>query len=366
MKSYQIFLSLILFFLLASLTNEQEFELGEIETIDLPVNGISKKTLSKNDILKISFNKEIGLHFIRLISLTEANITIQTNNSKLANLINIEQKSIEIKINSNEFTAQDGYVNLTVSQDNTQVEISSVVWINYDEGLNKYEIKNYSIDTEEKVENNNFIIFLDNEQDYEKFDMKFKFNDSEVKNKNATFGFICLPNKSPEYIPFAKHIKNIEIGNLTDHNISDIEFEQKIINKFPKKENRETNKPVLAFIFSVDIDKRQYFSYSINSEIINIFLIVSIVIALVFAVITFFLIRRKQSADSNSIEGAEGLLKGDKEEGEGEGKEKEEKGEKGENEKDEKEGDEKEEKEDKVINDENAEQEEKKIEAAEN
>ena len=342
MKSYQIFLSLILFFLLASLTNEQEFELGEIETIDLPVNGISKKTLSKNDILKISFNKEIGLHFIRLISLTEANITIQTTNSKLANLINIEQKSIDIKINSTEFTTQDGYVNLTVSQDNTQVEISYVVWINYDEGLNKYEIKNYSIDTEEKVENNNFIIFLD-EQDYEKFDMKFKFNDSEVKNKNATFGFICLPNKSPEYIPLAKHIKNIEIGNLTDHNISDIEFEQKIINKFPKKENRETNKPVLAFIFSVDIDKRQYFSYSINSEIINIFLIVSIVIALVFAVITFFLIRRKQSADSNSIEGAEGLLKGDKEEGE-----------------------KKEEKEDKVINDENAEQEEKKIEAAEN
>ena len=362
MKSYQIFLSLILFFLLASLTNEQEFELGEIETIDLPVNGISKKTLSKNDILKISFNKEIGLHFIRLISLTEANITIQTTNSKLANLINIEQKSIDIKINSTEFTHQDGYVNLKVSQDNTQVEISSVVWINYDEGLNKYEIKSYSIDTEEKVENNNFIIFLE-EQDYEKFDLKFKFNDSEVKNKNATFGFICLPNKSPEYIPLAKHIKNIEIGNLTDHNISDIEFEQKIINKFPKKENRETNKPVLAFIFSVDIDKRQYFSYSINSEIINIFLIVSIVIALVFAVITFFLIRRKQSADSNSIEGAEGLLKGDKEEGEGEGKEKEEKGE---NEKEEKEGDEKEEKEDKVINDENAEQEEKKIEAAEN
>ena len=364
MKSYQIFLSLILFFLLASLTNEQEFELGEIETIDLPVNGISKKTLSKNDILKISFNKEIGLHFIRLISLTEANITIQTNNSKLANLINIEQKSIEIKINSTEFSTQDGYVNLTVSQDNTQVEISSVVWINYDEGLNKYEIKNYSIDTEEKVENNNFIIFLE-EQDYEKFDLKFKFNDTDVKNKIATFGFICLPNKNLEYIPLAKHIKNIEIGNLTDHNISDIEFEQKIINKYPKKENRETNKPVLAFIFSVDIDKRQYFSYSINSEIINIFLIVSIVIALVFAVITFFLIRRKQSADSNSIEGAEGLLKGDKEEGEGEGKEKE-KEEKGENEKEEKEGDEKEEKEDKVINDENAEQEEKKIEAAEN
>ena len=362
MKSYQIFLSLILFFLLSSLTNEQEPELGESSVIYLTDNEMRVLNLSKDDNLEIHFNKKEGQHFIRLFSQNGTNIKIQSLNSKLADIINIEKQYIDINISSSEFNESNGFINMIVNQDNTHVEISSVVLQNTTEGIYAYQNKSYSIDTEEKVENNNFIIFLE-EQDYEKFDLKFKFNDSEVKNKNATFGFICLPNKSPEYIPLAKHIKNIEIGNLTDHNISDIEFEQKIINKFPKKENRETNKPVLAFIFSVDIDKRQYFSYSINSEIINIFLIVSIVIALVFAVITFFLIRRKQSADSNSIEGAEGLLKGDKEEGEGEGKEKEEKGE---NEKEEKEGDEKEEKEDKVINDENAEQEEKKIEAAEN
>ena len=254
---------------------------------------------------------------------------------------------------------------MIVNQDNTHVEISSVVLQNTTGGIYAYQNKTYSIDTEEKVESNNFVIFLDNEQDYEKFDMKFKFNEnSEAKNTIATFGFICLPNNNPEYIPLAKYMK--EIGNLTEHNITNVEFEEKIVNKFSKKDIREPYKPMLAFIFSVDVNTKQTFSYSINSEIINIFLIVSIVIALVFAVITFFLIRRKQSADSNTIEGAEGLLKGDKEEGEGEGKEKEEKGEKGENEKDEKEGDEKEEKEDKVINDENAEQEEKKIEAAEN
>ena len=366
MKSYQIFLSLILFFLLSSLTNEQEPELGESSVIYLTDNEMRVLNLSKDDNLEIHFNKKEGQHFIRLFSQNGTNIKIQSLNSKLADIINIEKQYIDINISSSEFNESNGFINMIVNQDNTHVEISSVVLQNTTGGgIYAYQNKTYSIDTEEKVESNNFVIFLDNGQDYEKFDMKFKFNDSEVKNKNATFGFICLPNKSPEYIPLAKHIKNIEIGNLTDHNISDIEFEQKIINKFPKKENRETNKPVLAFIFSVDIDKRQYFSYSINSEIINIFLIVSIVIALVFAVITFFLIRRKQSADSNSIEGAEGLLKGDKEEGEGEGKEKE-KEEKGENEKEEKEGDEKEEKEDKVINDENAEQEEKKIEAAEN
>lgn len=365
MKSYQIFLSLILFFLLSSLTNEQEPELGESSVIYLTDNEMRVLNLSKDDNLEIHFNKKEGQHFIRLFSQNGTNIKIQSLNSKLADIINIEKQYIDINISSSEFNESNGFINMIVNQDNTHVEISSVVLQNTTGGIYAYQNKTYSIDTEEKVESNNFVIFLDNEQDYEKFDMKFKFNEnSEAKNTIATFGFICLPNTNPEYIPLAKYMK--EIGNLTEHNITNVEFEEKIVNKFPKKDIREPYKPVLAFIFSVDVKTKQTFSYSINSEIINIFLIVSIVIALVFAVITFFLIRRKQSADSNSIEGAEGLLKGDKEEGEGEGKEKEEKGEKGENEKDEKEGDEKEEKEDKVINDENAEQEEKKIEAAEN
>ena len=363
MKSYQIFLSLILFFLLSSLTNEQEPELGESSVIYLTDNEMRVLNLSKDDNLEIHFNKKEGQHFIRLFSQNGTNIKIQSLNSKLADIINIEKQYIDINISSSEFTGENGYIIVTVNQDNTHVEISSVVLQNTTGGgIYAYQNKTYSIDTEEKVESNNFVIFLDNEQDYEKFDLKFKFNEnSEAKNTIATFGFICLPNNNPEYIPLAKYMK--EIGNLTEHNITNVEFEEKIVNKFPKKDIREPYKPMLAFIFSVDVNTKQTFSYSINSEIINIFLIVSIVIALVFAVITFFLIRRKQSADSNSIEGAEGLLKGDKEEGEGEGKEK---GEKGENEKEEKEGDEKEEKEDKVINDENAEQEEKKIEAAEN
>jgi flagellar basal body-associated protein FliL len=55
------------------------------------------------------------------------------------------------------------------------------------------------------------------------------------------------------------------------------------------------------------------YSFAINSEIINVFLIVSIVIALIFAIITFFLIRRKQSSESTNIEG-DNLLKGNEKE----------------------------------------------------
>ena len=56
------------------------------------------------------------------------------------------------------------------------------------------------------------------------------------------------------------------------------------------------------------------FSFTINSEIINIFLIVSIIIALIFAVITFFLIRRKQTSESVNIENQENFVTNDKKE----------------------------------------------------
>ena len=55
MKSYQIFLSLILFFLLSSLTNEQEPELGESSVIYLTDNEMRVLNLSKDDNLEIHF-----------------------------------------------------------------------------------------------------------------------------------------------------------------------------------------------------------------------------------------------------------------------------------------------------------------------
>jgi uncharacterized membrane protein len=243
---------------------------------------------------------------------------------------------------------------------NVSVEITSVLSKgDYTQDPYFYNKTNHELDTEITMSSNNFIIFLENENSTETFDMKFKFNEgNNIIGKKATYGFLYLPNENNQYLALGKHYKKLTIGNLSEHTIDKLEFELKAKHIYYKKQNQDAVKTKFAFIFSIDSDKMVgTYSFSINSEIINIFLIVSIVIALVFAVITFFLIRRKQSAESANIEGNENLLKTDK--GEGEGKE-----EKGENEKEEKE--EGEEKEDKVINEDNAEQEQKKIEAAEN
>ena len=88
---------------------------------------------------------------------------------------------------------------------------------------------------------------------------------------------------------------------------TDNEFQLIVNNSYYKgKMSKPENKNYFAFIFSIDKEDKLVGNYyfTINSEIINLFLIISIVVALVFAVITFFLIRRKQtSQESSNLEG---------------------------------------------------------------
>ena len=77
------------------------------------------------------------------------------------------------------------------------------------------------------------------------------------------------------------------------------------------KDSSNGLKNYIAFIFSINSNNGEIkeYSFTINSEIINVFLIVSIVIALIFAVITFFLIRRKQTSEMLNVEGGENFYK---------------------------------------------------------
>ena len=370
MKSYQIFLALIIFFQFSSLTYQQtQEETYIVKTIGK--NEFFNRTLLKSQTLSLNVDNEEGEYFLTILSRDESQINVENIKEGIMNVkVN---NSYKINFTPSKLNDRNKILEIKVDKDNTMIEITSVLSNNGNNGIYTYEFKNYSIDQEEEVNNNSFIIFLDDEQDYEKFDMKFKFNEDAIKEKIATFGFICLPTNETKYIAQANnYLKNGDEKdtNLTSLKINETQFESKVTNKFRKKDkdSRKKNKPFLAFIFSVEFEfKLQKYSYSINSEIINIFLIVSIVIALVFAVITFFLIRRKQSSESTSIEG-DSLLK-DSDKGENEGKDENE-GKEDNEEKDEKEekkeNEEKEEKEEKVINDDNGEEERKKIEAAEN
>ena len=365
MKSYQIFLSLIILFQLISLTYEQENEDSNL-TIDNLDNLFSVEEITEGNNISLKFIKQEGVYYVTILT-RRGKIKMFHENDEVfkfgqmdnCNVINVTSD----KINEN----QPEILNIT-AEENSTVEITSVRLKDTTKGLYVYQLIEYNIDTEIKVKNNSFVIFLND--DIEKFDMKFKFNSiNEIKDKKIYYGFLCLPTKKPEYSVYLAQGKNYieKTSNLTWKTYSNVEFEEKVINKYYKnKVSTEEKKPNLAFIFSVDSSTElNEFTFSINSEIINIFLMVSIIIALVFAVITFFLIRRKQSAESISIEETRNsLLKNDQEEGEGKGKgDNEEKG-KGDNEEKGKEGGE--EKEEKVINDENTEQEQKKIEAAEN
>ena len=155
----------------------------------------------------------------------------------------------------------------------------------------------------------------DKNEEYKQLDMKFKFNNDSILNKYITYGFILLPSDIPEFIAQGKYYTSFN-PNLTVRFMNHTEIEETIPNPYYENAISRENqfKPHFAFIFSIDSEKKiGNYSFAINSEIINVFLIVSIVIALIFAIITFFLIRRKQSSESTNIEG-DNLLKGNEKE----------------------------------------------------
>lgn len=355
MKSYQMYYALIIFQLI--------FTTLESDPIQLEQNNVFKLDLIEGKEETLIFSKTENIFHISILSLDDkiqlniSNVNPKPNNEFTIPLIT---KNTTLHFNND---INQGIITLS-SNSNVTVEITSVLLKKDEDNLkdpNYYNVTSYEVDTEKTMKHNNFIIFLDDENVTESFDMKFKFKESSsINGTKATYGFLYLRDQETNYLALGKHYKSKDIGNLSEYVFGEFEKELKITHRYYKHQNEDKVKTKFAFIFSLDSKEMiGEFSFSINSEIINVFLIVSIVIALVFAVITFFLIRRKQSAESTNIEGNENLLKGDKEEGQKE--------EKGENEKEEKEGgEEKEEKEDKIINDENAEEEQKKIDAAEN
>ena len=265
------------------------------KNITLSDNSIKTQEIKKDEKLRINFEKNGDkTYYITLLSLTKG-VNI--------NILNVEQQGIDALNNNNadlvtfkiaKNNTKDYDLEFTVSAD-TKIEVTCVA------ALNTYEYQKieYNVDQEIKVEKNNFIIFLtDSDEEYEKFDMKFNFKD-DIKGRTVHYGFLFLPTNSLEYIALGKHYEGLD-NTKFDESAKEIT----VNNKFYEK-GKDNLKKHFAFIFSIDAEDKKIdeYSFTINSEIINAFLIVSIVIALVFAVITFFLIRRKQSSESTTIEG---------------------------------------------------------------
>ena len=280
----KIFLLLIISFQVAIPSEEEELSLER--------NCLKKKSIKKNEILKLIFPGS-GTYYVTILSSNNKKINI--TNPTTFNLIDLKNNYTDLitfKLDLNVENPEP--IELTVQED-ADIEVTCVAKSDYTE----YEKIDYNIDQEIPVKKNNFVIFLtDSDEDYEKFDMKFNFKD-DIKEKTVHYGFICLPTDSLEYIALGK-----QYSDLKDTKFDESAKEITVDNPYYEKDKDKLKKH-FAFIFSIDTETEKIgeYSFTINSEIINAFLIVSIVIALVFAVITFFLIRRKQSSESTTIEG---------------------------------------------------------------
>ena len=270
-------------------------------------NDITKFDAEKDTNIKLNLPEENNDFYITILSLKKG-VKITINNVGVFNKSTSAEQKENVVTKAIKLTEQinqvDRYIEFSVSE-KCEVEVSSVL----KNGNREYQNIEYKIDTEISVQKNNFVIFLKDE-DVEKFEMKFNFKE-DIKNKEATYGFLFLPTESPEYIVLGKHYRSYKGDNSLQTIKFDEAAKQLTVNNPYYENGKETNKEHLAFIFSIDYDEKtiQEFSFTINSEIINVFLIVSIVIALVFAVITFFLIRRKQTTEGTNAEGGENLYK---------------------------------------------------------
>ena len=298
MKNFKIFLLLILLIQVLSLSENKEYSIKENDII--PIN----MTKEQKEIIHLlpTTNGTFYLTIVALkkdVKITIDNVGVFSTLNSPEEKVNIFNYSLPLKFNDDK-----NFIRLSVN-DNCKVEISGVL----KKDVTDYLMFDYKIDSKIEVERNNFVIFLDdsNPTEIEKFEMKFKFKD--IKNQNGTFGFLYLPLKSNESLVLGKHYNKDDIGNkLEKLKFTDNEFQLIVNNSYYKgKMSKPENKNYFAFIFSIDKEDKLVGNYyfTINSEIINLFLIISIVVALVFAVITFFLIRRKQATEGTSITGEE-------------------------------------------------------------
>ena len=275
-----------------SFLSQNQSQLTEEKTIEIEENSLQKINLTNKTILKLKYNgkNEKDMIFFSILSLDKnKNITIESSNPKINTKKNYFQIEINPKINPNPI------INL-ICENSTEVEVSSVV--NYTYSI--YRNINEKDETEVMIENNNFIKFITKGN---KITVDIYFN--EEYNDEVYYGIVHLPTNNTKYIPMAnnfKEIKGTKIDNKKEINI-----------KYEDINNNETSiKKYTAFIFSIkNENKTMKYTVIINKfEPMNVFLIVSLSLAFVFAIITFFLIRRKQSSNTeneiNNINNEEG------------------------------------------------------------
>ena len=270
LKLYNFYLSIIVINSISSLLTD------EPEIIDIKGNTLKNFSLNAGESkkLNLTYNKNIN-NYVSFLSLENLIFNIKSNKTEL-NIQNTTLSEIEVK----NLTEGNLLVNIT-SEKNNRIEIINII---NDNKSSYFEIES---DDQKFNENKyNFLKFLDN-KDKLKVEINFK---KKYKGK-LYYGIVHLASNNIKYIPRAFNFEN-GIKNIKEKDLEkDMTLEIKDI-EIGKKDNKKNT----AFICSIKTDEQiENYSVIINKDIMNNFLIGSIILALIFAVITFFLIRRKQN-----------------------------------------------------------------------
>ena len=256
---------------------------------DIEDNYIGDIVLNSSEPFTINLDlKEKELIHLSLISYDKSNFTIIDTNIKFqtnaSNTTNSYLREIDISMIKN---GDKPYIIISSENDN---KIQIVHIKNTSDSL-YYKVKEDDDETIKiKKKYYNFVKFIGDDKTI-KVDIKFKDN---LKN-NISYGIVRLLSKNEKYIPRVETFK--EKGLIDKYDNEKMKKEKTItIKKINHEKDDEDNGIYTAFILSINSSATfKDYSIIINEDIMNNFLLGSIIVALIFAVITFFLIRRKQN-----------------------------------------------------------------------
>ena len=257
-------------------------EMGESKILTINI------TKNQNEILKLYNGNEYKKVFISIIPLNGKSINVTSTETTILNETDLNNFLL-IAYNSSDYSDKGINIYMSSTSDEVaQVEVTNNL-------LKDLPIYQTIFVNENTVNKNNFVFFLDETNN--EYELKINFNGTTPKS--CFYQVVSLPVKDSNYILPASNYKNAK---------NNCNFE-KLTFKYKDANDTNSNKKEVAFIFSINYENNFNYTVTITKidKAMNIFLFVSIALAGVFAVITFFLIRRKQSSDTKNEDNQEDL-----------------------------------------------------------
>ena len=270
LKLYTFYFSIILINSILSLFTD----IPEIKDIEGNILKNFSLNAGESKTLNLTCNKNRS-NYVSFLSLDNLEFNLESIKPEL-NSKNTTFSEIVVK----DFNESDLLVNVN-SQNDNRIEIINII--------NNDHSSYFEISSEGKtyIDNSyNFLKFINNNNSL-KIEIKFK----KKYTGKLHYGIVHLASKNISYIPRVFNFQNGIEQKKEKALKKEMFFEVKDIEL-----DKNGNKNYTAFICSIETnDTIIKYSVSINNEKINYYLISSIVPAFIYAVITFFCIRRKQN-----------------------------------------------------------------------